>query len=100
MLGGEASTTQPSPSDGEEELHSLAHNPYPPEGMLKCLQADLGDLADGDLHELMEDLHQEVALCELNAPCRNPPPVPWGNPVGNEDPNLDDQELTFLSRGG
>ena len=31
------------------------------------LQVNLGDLADDKLQQLMEDLHQEVALRELNA---------------------------------
>ena len=43
----------------------------------------------------MEDLCQEVALQELNTPPRDPSPTPWGNPVGNSDPNVDDQEVIF-----
>ena len=31
---------------------------------------------------------------------RDPLPVPWGNPVGNGDPDVDDQEVTFLRGGG
>ena len=30
---------------------------------------------------------------------RNSPLTPWGNPVGNGDPNVDDQEVTY-PRGG
>ena len=48
----------------------------------------------------MEDLHQEITLCELNPPPRSPPPTPWGNPVGSRDPDADDQEVTFLRGGG
>ena len=33
----------------------------------------------------MEDLHQDL---------------PWENMVGNRDPNVDDQEVTFLRGGG
>ena len=45
------------------------------------------------------DLCQEVALRDLNALPRDPPPTLWGNPVGNRDPDMDDQEVTF-PRGG
>ena len=31
---------------------------------------------------------------------RNPPPTPWGHPVGNGDPDVVDQEVTFLGGGG
>ena len=48
----------------------------------------------------MEDIHREVTLCELNAPPRSPPPMPWGNPAWNEDPDVDDQEVIFLRGGG
>ena len=47
----------------------------------------------------MEDLCQEVALRDLNVTPRDPLPTPWGNLVGNRDPDVDDQEVTFL-RGG
>ena len=43
----------------------------------------------------MEDLCQEVILCELNVPPRSPPPTPWGNPAGSRDPDADDQQVTF-----
>ena len=48
----------------------------------------------------MEDLHWEVTLRELNAPSRDPPPTPWGNPEGNGDPDVDDWEVTFLRGEG
>ena len=57
VVGGEPSRTQPSHSDGKEVLHSPAGNPHPGGGMLQHLQADLRDLADGELCQLMEDLH-------------------------------------------
>ena len=100
VVGVEPSRTQPPPSKGEEELHSPTGNPHLGGGTLQHLQADLGDLADNKLHQLMENLCQEVALHELNTPPRNPPPMPWGNPVGNRDPKTDDQEVTFLRGGG
>ena len=38
----------------------------------------------------------------LRAECspRDPPLTPWGNPVGNRDPDVDDQEVTFPRGGG
>ena len=36
--------------------------------MLNHLQAEPGDLTDHELHQLVEDLHQEITLCKLNAP--------------------------------
>ena len=79
---------QPSPSDPHLGGRTLCQ-----------FQANLGDLGKAELRQLMEDLCQEVALRELNVPPRNPPLTPWGNPVGNRDPNVDDQEVTFLRWG-
>ena len=31
---------------------------------------------------------------------RSPPTMPWGHPSGSRNPNEDDQEVTFLRRGG
>ena len=33
-------------------------------------------------------------------PPGDPPQTPWGNPMGNGDPDVDDQEVTFLRGGG
>ena len=61
----------------------------------------LGDLGDAQLRQLMEDLHWEVTLGELNMPSRDPLLTPWGNLVANGDPDMDDQEVTFTrGRGG
>ena len=77
-----------------------AGNPHPGGETPHHLQMDLGNLADQELHQLMKDLHQAVTFCELNAPPRRPPPMPWGNPAGSRDPNANDQEVTFLRGGG
>ena len=42
--------------------------PHPSGEMLHRLQVELGHLADHELHELVEDLCQEITLCELNTP--------------------------------
>ena len=67
-VGGKHSGTQAPPLEGEGEPHSPAENSYPDGDTLHFLQVDLGDLADQELHELLEDLCQDVAHCELNAP--------------------------------
>ena len=48
----------------------------------------------------MEDLQQEIALCELHAPPSNPQPTPWGKPSGSDNSNEDNQEVTFPRGGG
>ena len=71
-VNGEPSGAQPPPSDEEEEPHSSLSNPHPGGRTPQHLQANLGDLADNELWQLMEDLHGEVALWELNMLPRNP----------------------------
>ena len=36
--------------------------------------------------------HSQTAECTPEMP----PPTPWGKPVGNGDPDVDHQEVTFL----
>ena len=60
---------------------------------------DLRDLGNAQLWQLMEHLHQEVALRELNAP-QGPTIRPPGTPAENRDPNVDDQEVIFLRGRG
>ena len=67
-VDGKPSRTQAPPLEGEGEPHLPAKNPHPGGVTLHHLQADLGDLADQELHQLLEDLCWEVTLCELNAP--------------------------------
>ena len=76
-MSRQPSRTQPPPSEGEEELHSPAGNPHLGGGTLQCLPADLGDLADDELCQLMEDLCWEVTLHELNAPPEAPHHALW-----------------------
>ena len=61
-----------NPSNGEGKPHTPPEQTPPSRGMLHCLQAELGDLADHKLSQLMEDLRQEIALCKVNAPPSSP----------------------------
>ena len=99
VVNGEPSGTQSLPSDGEEEPHLSPGDPHPGWRTLQQLQANLGDLTDGELWQLMEDLFQVVTLWELNAPPGTPTTL-WGKPVGNGDPDADDWEVTFPRGGG
>ena len=66
-VAGEPSRTQPPPLEGEGSLICLLETPIQV-GKLHHLPEDLDNLADHKLCQLMEDLHWEVTLCELNAP--------------------------------
>ena len=80
---------------------SFAHwQPHPGGRALRHLGADLGNLTDHELHQLWEDLCQEVALHELNTPSRSPPPTLWETPARAGDPDEGDQEVTFPRGGG
>ena len=98
-VDGESSGTQDPSLEGEGEPHSPAENPHPGGETLHYLQADLSDLADQELHQLLEDLHKEVTLCELNAP-----PAALHQCLGETQQEMgtldaDDQEVTFPGRG-
>ena len=67
-VGGKPSRTQPPPLEGEGEPHVPTGDPHPGGETPHYLQADIGNLADHELHQLMEDLCWEVMLHELNAP--------------------------------
>ena len=82
-VGGDSLKLQSPPSEEEGEPHSPHDNPHP-SGETPChLQAELGNFTDHELHQLVEDLCQEITLCELNAPHRSPAPMPWGHPLGS-----------------
>ena len=55
------------PTKGDGELHTPPQQTPPSGGTLCHLQADLGDLADHELWQLMEDFHQEITQCRMNA---------------------------------
>ena len=67
-VGRDSSKLQSPPSEEEGESHSPHDNPHPSGEMPHCLQVELGDLATHELHQLVEDLHQEITIHELNIP--------------------------------
>ena len=77
------SQPQSPPSEEEGEPHSPHDNPHPNGETLHHLQVEFGKLTVHELHQLVEDLCQEITLCELNVPPRSPPPMPWGHPSGS-----------------
>ena len=85
---------QSLPSEEKDDVNPPTGNPNWHGGTLQCLQAELGDLADRELQQLVEDIWWEIALCELHAPPSNPQPTPWGQPSGSRTFNEDDQEVT------
>ena len=71
------------PSKGDGELHTPPQQTPPSGGTLCHLQADL---ADHELWQLMEELHQEITQCGINAPLSSPPPSKWPCPSGSREP--------------
>ena len=51
-----------------------------------CLHAQLGDLDDSELQQLIQDLSQEISQCGLTVPPSNPPPHDWTHPSGSREP--------------
>ena len=88
-----------NPSNGEGELHTPPQQTPPSRGKLHHLQAELGDLANHELHQLVEDLTQEIALHEVNVPPSSPPPNTWVHPLGSRNPEEDNQEVTLPGGG-
>ena len=83
------------PLNREREPHMPPQQTPLSRGTLHHLQVPLGDLADQELCQLMEDLTQEIAQCEIHVPPSNPPPNKWLCPSGRGEPKEDDQEVTF-----
>ena len=66
-VGEDSSKLQSPPSEEEGEPHLPHDNPHP-SGEMPChLQAELGNLTNHELYQLVEDLCQEIALHEVNA---------------------------------
>ena len=88
-----------NPAAGAGEAHTLPYRTPPNEKTPRRIHAQLGDLNDDELRQLMRDLSQEIAQCESTVPPSYPPPRDWACPSGNVVPEEDDWEVTFL-RGG
>ena len=82
------------PNTGEGEPHTPPQQAPPSEGTLHRLHAKLGDLNDSELQQLIKDLTQEIAQCELTVPPSYPPPNDWVHPSGRREP---DRKMTRRS---
>ena len=57
-----------NPPAGEGELHTPPYQTPPNEETPHHIHAQLGDLNDSELHQLVRDLLQEIVQCKLTAP--------------------------------
>ena len=60
------------PISGDRELHTPPQQTPPSEGTLHCLYAQLGDLNDNELQQLIRDLSQEIVQHKLTVPPATP----------------------------
>ena len=60
------------PTLGDGEPHTPPQQTPPSEGTPHCLQAELGDLNDNELQQLIKDLTQEIVQCKLTVPPATP----------------------------
>ena len=88
-----------NPTSGDGELHTPPQQSPPCEETLCRLHAQLGDLNDSELQQLVKDLSQEIMQHGLTVPPSNPPPHDWVCPLGSREPEEDDQEVTFPGEG-
>ena len=88
-----------NPAAGTRELHTPPYHTPPDVETPRRIHAQLGDLNDQELRQLMWDLSQEIAQCKSTEPPSYPPPRDWACPSGNVVPEEDDREVTF-PRGG
>ena len=66
---------------------------------LRHLYAQLWDLDDSELRQLVQDLSQEISQRGLTVPPSNPPPHDWTCPSDSQEPKEDDWEVTFPGGG-
>ena len=88
-----------NPTAGDGEPHTPPYQTPPNEETPHCIHAQLGDLNDSELRQLIRDLLQEIVQCKLTVPPSNPPPRDWACPLGSGVPEEDDQEVTFPGGG-
>ena len=80
-----------NPTAGDGEPHTPPHQTPLNEETLHHIHAQLGDLNNRELQQLVKDLLQEIVQHKLTAP----PPRDWACPSGSRVPGEDDQEVTF-----
>ena len=61
-----------NPTTGDGEPCTPPHQSPPHEETPHCLHAQLGDLNDSELRQLIKDLMQEIVQCKLTAPPATP----------------------------
>ena len=89
-----------NPTTGEVELHTPPYRTPPNEETPCRIHAQLGDLNDSELRQLLRDLLQEIVQqCKSIVPPSYPPPRDWACPLGSGAPEEDDQEVTFPGGG-
>ena len=88
-----------NPTAGDGEPHTPPYQTPPSEETPHHIHAQLGDLNDSVLQQLIKDLLQEIVQHKLTAPPSNPPPRDWACPLGSRVPEEDDQEVTFPGGG-
>ena len=88
-----------NPMAGAGEAHTPPYRTPPNEETPCRIHAQLGDLNDGELRQLVRDLSQEIVQCKSTVPPSYPPPRDWACPWGNVVPEEGDWEVTF-PRGG
>ena len=88
-----------NPTAGDGEPHTPPYRTPPNEEIPCRIHAQLGDLNDSELQQLIRDLLQEIVQCKLTVPPSNPPPRNWPHPSGSGVPEEDDQEVTFPGGG-
>ena len=88
-----------NPMAGAGEAHTPPYRTPPNEETPRHIHAQLGDLNNDELRQLVRDLSQEIVQCKSTAPPSYPPPRDWAHPLGNVVPEEGDWEVTF-PRGG
>ena len=88
--------SNPTARDGEP--HTPPYQTPPSEETPHCLHAQLGDLNDSELRQLIKDLMQEIHSVNYLHP-QQPPPHDWACPLGSREPEEDDWEVTFPGGG-
>ena len=84
---------------GTGESHTPPYRTPPNEETPHRIHAQLGDLNDQELQQLVRDLSQEIAQHESTVPPSYPPPREWACPLSSAVPKVDDQEVTFPGGG-